>query len=144
METPPPRTTGGHVAPGFTVSPRELRAKARALAGRGGCSPGASPAATALRPSRPPARGPPAATPEVQAAAAPLHRSGRGRGKCKLPADLDDDAFMRTAEEVDPDMHRNQISSLSTFSWSARMAPKNYVLLTRARLPSATDLMPLC
>eukprot|EP00873_Tetraselmis_striata_P011922 jgi/Tetstr1/432186/TSEL_021642.t1 len=107
-ETPPPRTTGGLVAPGFTVSPRELRAKARALAGRSGCSPGASPAATALRPSRPPARGPPAATPEVQAAAAPPHRSGRGRGKCKLPADLDDDAFMRTAEEVDPDMPRDQ------------------------------------
>eukprot|EP00873_Tetraselmis_striata_P012932 jgi/Tetstr1/433196/TSEL_002378.t1 len=27
---------------------------------------------------------------------------------CKLPADLDDDAFMRTAEEVDPDMPRDQ------------------------------------
>eukprot|EP00873_Tetraselmis_striata_P015080 jgi/Tetstr1/435344/TSEL_024262.t1 len=64
-------------------------------------------AAAALAP-RPPARGPPAATPEVQAAAAPPHRSGRGRGKCKLPADLDDDAFMRTAEEVDPDMPRDQ------------------------------------
>eukprot|EP00873_Tetraselmis_striata_P036222 jgi/Tetstr1/456486/TSEL_043209.t1 len=33
---------------------------------------------------------------------------GHGRGERKLSADLDDGAFMRTAEEADPDMPRDQ------------------------------------
>eukprot|EP00873_Tetraselmis_striata_P037274 jgi/Tetstr1/457538/TSEL_004222.t1 len=74
----------------------------------GAALPPRPPPPCSARLARPRACGPHAATPEVQAAAAPLHRSGRGRGKCKLPADLDDDAFMRTAEEVDPDMPRDQ------------------------------------
>eukprot|EP00873_Tetraselmis_striata_P046157 jgi/Tetstr1/466421/TSEL_010949.t1 len=80
------------------------RSSIRGLEERSGRSPSASPATTAVRPPRPPARGPHAANPEVQAAAAPLRGLGRRRGKRKLPVDLDDDAFMRTSEVVDPDM----------------------------------------